>query len=140
MPEVDQMPILFQRQWKILYTQNIGHTLFQLWCHFLIKLQIILNSVQDIFNKTSNTVKLSIRRLDKINTNTKHFYHLPFELDTLQKEQRKDSFFTNIISYGEDNHLPFNLKKQNSTIAESYNYLLFDNVLFHVANELPLMR
>ncbi len=60
-----------------------------------------------------------------------HFYNLPFALDTLQKSQHKDAFFSAIIKYLEDNHLPTNVKRQNSVIAESEHYLLFNTLLFH---------
>ncbi len=51
---------------------------------------------------------------DLLNHKGKHFYHLPFELMTLRKEQRKDHFFSPIIDYLESNHLPSNLKCQQS--------------------------
>ncbi len=60
-----------------------------------------------------------------------HFYNLPFALDTLRKSQRKDAFFSDIIKYLEDNHLPTNVKCQNSVIAEAERYLLFNTLLFH---------
>ncbi len=60
-----------------------------------------------------------------------HFYKPPFALDTLRKSQRKELFFSDIIKYLEDNHLPVNKKCQNSIIAEAENYLLFNTLLFH---------
>ncbi len=60
-----------------------------------------------------------------------HFYHLPFALDTLRKGQCKDAFFSDIIRYLEDNHLPTNIKRQQSIIAEAENYLVFNTLLFH---------
>ncbi len=60
-----------------------------------------------------------------------HFYNLPFALDTLRKCQLKDAFFSDIIKYLEDNHLPNNVKYQNSIIAEAEHYLLFNTLLFH---------
>ncbi len=60
-----------------------------------------------------------------------HFYNLPFALDTLRKGQRKDTFFSSIISYLEDNHLPTNIKHQQSIIAEAENFLPFNSLLFH---------
>ncbi len=59
------------------------------------------------------------------------FYNLPFALDTVRKSQRKDTFFSDIIRYLEDNHLPTNVKHQNSLIAEAENYLLFNTLMFH---------
>ncbi len=58
-----------------------------------------------------------------------HFYNLLFALDTLQKSQCKDAFFSDIIRYLEDNHLP--TKHQNSVNAEAEHYLLFNTLLFH---------
>ncbi len=60
-----------------------------------------------------------------------HFYNLPFTLDTLRKSQQKATFFSGIINYLEDNHLPTNIKHQQSIIAEAENYLLFNTSLFH---------
>ncbi len=60
-----------------------------------------------------------------------YFYNLPFALDTLRKGQRKDTFFSGIINYLEDNHLPTNIKLQQSIIAEAENYWLFNTFLFH---------
>ncbi len=60
-----------------------------------------------------------------------HFYNLPFALNTLSKGQRKDIFYSSIISYPEDKHLPTNIKRQQSIIAEAENFLLFNGLLFH---------
>ncbi len=59
------------------------------------------------------------------------FYNLLFVLDTLRKSQRKDIYFFDIIKYLEDNHLPTNIKCQQSIIAEAEHYLLFNSLLFH---------
>ncbi len=66
-----------------------------------------------------------------------HFYNLPFVLDTLRKGQRKEAFFSDIIKYLEDNHLPSNIKRQQSIIAEANNYLLFNTLLFHFTVKSP---
>ncbi len=60
-----------------------------------------------------------------------HFYNLPFALETLRKDKHKDAFFFDIIKYLEDNHLPTNIKRQQSIIAKAENYLLFNTLLFH---------
>ncbi len=75
--------------------------------------------------------KVIIKITDQLNSKTMHFYNLPFALDTLRKGQRKDAFFSDIINYLEDNHLPTNIKRQKSIIAEAENYLLFNTLLFH---------
>ncbi len=82
-------------------------------------------------NRDVPTQKVINKILDPINTKTMHFYNLPFALQTLRKSQRKDKFFCNIINYLEDNHLPSNIKIQQSVLAEAENYLLFNNLLFH---------
>ncbi len=41
------------------------------------------------------------------------------------------SFFSGIIKYLEDNHLPTNIKSKQSIIADDENYLLFNTLLFH---------
>ncbi len=69
--------------------------------------------------------------VDQLNSKTMHFCNLPFALDTLRKSQRKDAFFSDIIKYLEDNHLPTNVKHQNSVIAETEHYLLFNTLHFH---------
>ncbi len=69
--------------------------------------------------------------VDKLNSKTLHFYNLPFALDALRKGQRKDTFFSSIIGYLEDNLLPNNIKHHHSIIAEGENYLLFNTLLFH---------
>ncbi len=69
--------------------------------------------------------------VDQLNNKTMHFYNLPFALDTLWKSQCKDAFFSDIIKYLEHNHLPTNVKHQNSVIAEAEHYLLFNTLLFH---------
>ncbi len=69
--------------------------------------------------------------VDQLNSKTMHFYNLPFALDTLRKGKRKDTFFSSIISYLEDNHLPTNIKLQQSIIAEAENFLQFNALLFH---------
>ncbi len=69
--------------------------------------------------------------VDQLNSKTMHFYNLPFALDTLRKGQRKDAFFSDIIRYLEDNHLPTNIKLQQSLIAEAENYLVFKTLLLH---------
>ncbi len=66
--------------------------------------------------------------VNQLNKKSKHFYNLPFTLDTLTKSQRKDAFFSSINNYLEDNHLPSNTKCQN---AEANQYLLFSDLLFH---------
>ncbi len=66
-----------------------------------------------------------------LNSKTMHFYNLPFAFDTFRKSQRKGIFFSDIIKYLEDNHLPINKRRQNSIIAEAENYLLFSTLLFH---------
>ncbi len=68
--------------------------------------------------------------IDQLNSKTMHFYNLPFALDTLRKGQHKDAFFSDIIKYLEDNHLPTNIKHQLSIIAEAENYRLFKTLLF----------
>ncbi len=55
--------------------------------------------------------------VDQLNSKTMHFYNLPFALDTLRKSQRREVFFSDIIKYLEDNHLPTNVKCQQSIIA-----------------------
>ncbi len=75
--------------------------------------------------------KVSNKIVDQLNSKTMHFYNLPLALDTLRKGQRKDAFFSDIINYLEDNHLPTNMKHQQSIIAEAENYILFNTVLFH---------
>ncbi len=57
--------------------------------------------------------------VDLLNNKTMHFYNLPFALDTLRKGQHKDAFFSDIIKYLADNHLPTNIKPQQSIIAEA---------------------
>ncbi len=47
------------------------------------------------------------------------------------KCQRKDVFFSNIISYLEDNHLTLNIKHQNAIVAEANQYLFFSDLLLH---------
>ncbi len=47
------------------------------------------------------------------------------------KKSTQDTFFSNIIKYLEDNHLPTNVKCQNSVIVEAEHYLLFNTLLFH---------
>ncbi len=69
--------------------------------------------------------------VDQLNSKTIHFYNLPFASDTLRKGQRKYTFFSGIISYLEDNHLPTNVKRQQSIIAKAENILLFNTLLFH---------
>ncbi len=88
---------------------------------------------KDLQLKTRRDVlhrKVIDKIVDQLNSKTMHFYNLPFALDTLRKCQQKDTFFSSIISYLEDNHLPTNIKCQQSIIAEAENYLLF-NLLFH---------
>ncbi len=60
-----------------------------------------------------------------------HFYNLPFASDTLRKGEQQDTFFSSIISYLEDNHLPNDIKHQQSIICEAENHLLFNTLLFH---------
>ncbi len=69
--------------------------------------------------------------VDQLNSKTMHFYNLLFALDTLRNGQCKDAFFSDIINYLEDNHLPTNVNRQKSIIAEAENYLLFKTLLFH---------
>jgi hypothetical protein len=70
--------------------------------------------------------------LDILNHKSSHFYHLPFSLDALRKSQRLDSFFAPLISYLESNHLPSNNKRQSTIISECENYILFNNLLYHI--------
>ncbi len=75
--------------------------------------------------------KVIYKIVDQLNSKTMHFYKLQFALDTLPKSQHEDAFFPDIIKYLEDNHLPTNVKRQNSVIAEAEHYLLFNTLLFH---------
>ncbi len=75
--------------------------------------------------------KVIDKTIDQLNSKTVHFYNLPFVLDILKKGQQKDTFFSGIINYLEDNHLPTNIKSQQSIIAETENYLLLNTLLFH---------
>ncbi len=78
----------------------------------------------------SHIKKVINKIIDQINSKTVHFYNLPFALHTLRKGQHKDAFFSDIINYLEDNHLPTNVKHQKSIIAEAENYLLFNTYFF----------
>ncbi len=69
--------------------------------------------------------------VDQLNSKTIHLYNLPFALDTLRRGQHKDMFFSDIIKYLQDNHLPTNIKLQQSIIAEAENNLLFNTLLLH---------
>lgn len=82
-------------------------------------------SLVPLSNKRSSNIKLHTPKdvldqctkiLEQLNIETKHFYHLPFELGTLRNEQRKDPFFSGILNYVEDNHLPSNIKKENGQV------------------------
>ncbi len=89
---------------------------------------------KDLQLKTHRDVphqKVINKIIDQLNNITMHFYNLSFALDTLRKGQRKDAFFSDIIKYLEDNHLPTNIKRQQSIIAEADNYLVFNTLLFH---------
>ncbi len=66
---------------------------------------------------------------------SRHFYHLPFELEVLPKEQRRDNFFAPIIEYLESNHLPSNIKCQQSIISETEHFIMFNNVLYRVVDK-----
>ncbi len=66
-----------------------------------------LKTCRDVTNQ-----KFIDKIVDLLNSKTMHFYNLHFALDTLRKGQRKDTFFSGIISYLEDNHLPTNVKCQ----------------------------
>ncbi len=46
--------------------------------------------------------------IDLLHSKRMHFFNLPFALNTLSKGQHKDAFFSDIIKYLEDNHLPTN--------------------------------
>ncbi len=72
--------------------------------------------------------------LDLMNHKINYFYHLPFELTTLRKEQRKDHFFSSIIDYLESNHLPSNIKRQQSIISEAENFIMFNNILCQIVD------
>ncbi len=89
---------------------------------------------KDLQLKTCRDVphqKVINKIVDQLNSKTMHFYNLPFALDTLRKCQHKDALFSDIVNYLEDNHLPTNIKRQQSIIAEAKNYLLFNTLLFH---------
>jgi hypothetical protein len=70
--------------------------------------------------------------LDLLNKKSTHFYHLPFTLDALRKSQRQDAFYAPLIQYLESNHLPANNKKQLTIIAECENYILFNDLFYHL--------
>ncbi len=70
--------------------------------------------------------------LDLLNHTSKHFYHLPFELMMLPKEQRKDNFFSPITDYLESNHLSSNLKSQPSIISEAEN--IIKHILYRIVD------
>ena len=93
--------------------------------------------------ETSSNIKIKTRKdipkqnvinklLDLLNKKTTHFYHLPFTLDALRKSQRQDAFYAPLIQYLESNHLPANNKKQRTIIAECENYILFNDLLYHL--------
>ncbi len=75
--------------------------------------------------------KVNDKIVHQLNTKKKHFYNLPFALQTLRKAQCKDIFFSSIISYLENNHLYTNIKYQQSIILDTENYILFNSLLFH---------
>ncbi|MBL0686765.1 MAG: DDE-type integrase/transposase/recombinase, partial [Sulfurospirillum sp.] len=96
--------------------------------------------------KQSSNIKIKTRKdmpnqsfIDKIlgllHHKGRHFYHLPFELEVLRKEQRRDNFMAPIIEYLESNHLPSNIKRQQSIISETENFILFNNVLYRVVDK-----
>ncbi len=102
--------------------------------HFPRLLPLCSNYSKDLQLKTCRDVlhqKVINKSVDQLSSKTMHFYNLPFSLDTLRKRQRKDAFFSDIIRYLEDDHLPMNVKHQNSVIAEAEHYLLFNTLLFH---------
>ncbi len=102
--------------------------------HFPRLLPLCTDYSKDLQLKTLRDVphqKVINKIVDQLNSKTMHFYNLPFALDTLRKSQRKNAFFSDIIKYLEDNHLPTNVKHQNSIIAEAEHYLLFNTLLFH---------
>ncbi len=102
--------------------------------HFLHLLLLCTDYSKDLQLKTRRDVphqKVINKIVDQLNSKTIHFYNLPFALDALRKSQCKDAFFSDIIKYLEDNHLPTNVKCQNSVIAEAEHYLLFHTLLFH---------
>ncbi len=102
--------------------------------HFLRLRPLTTAYSKDLQLKTCRDVphqKVINKIIDQLNSKTMHFYNLPFALDTLKKGQHKDPFFSDIIKYLEDNHLPTNMKRQQSILAEAENYLLFNTLLFH---------
>ncbi len=83
--------------------------------HFPCLLPLSTEYSKDLQPKTRRDVplqKVFNKIVDQLNSKTMHFYNLPFALDTLRKGQRKDVFFSDIINYLEDNHLPTNIKRQ----------------------------
>ncbi len=102
--------------------------------HFPRLLLVSTNYSKDLQLKTHRDMlhqKVINKIVDQLNSKTMHFYNLPFALDTLRKSKRKDVFFSELIRYLEDNHLPTNVKHKNSVIAEAEHYLLFNTLLFH---------
>ncbi len=79
------------------------------------------------------------RFIDKIlrllNHKRRHLYHLPFELEVLRKVQRRDIFNDPIIEYLESNHLPSNIKHQQSIISETEHFIMFNNILYRVVDK-----
>ncbi len=77
-----------------------------------------LHPLTSVFNidlqlKTRRDVpnqKVIDKIMDQLNSKSMHFYNLLFTCDTLRKGQWKDTFFSGIIIYLEDNNLPTNLK------------------------------
>ncbi len=64
---------------------------------------------KDLQLKTHRDVphqKVINKIVDQLNIKTIHFYNLLFALDILRKDQHKDVFFSDIINYLEDKHLP----------------------------------
>ncbi len=97
-------------------------------------------------NTKSSNIKIQTRKdmpnqsfIDKIlgllNHKSRHFYYLPFELEVLSKEQHRDKYFAPIIEYLESNHLPSNIKRQQSIISKTEHFIMFNNVLYHVVDK-----
>ncbi len=102
--------------------------------HFPRLLPLCADYSKNLQLKTHHEVthqKVINKIVDQLNCKTMQFYNLQFVLDTLRKSQHKDVFFSDVIKYLEDNHLPTNVKRQNSIITEAKHYLLLSTLLFH---------
>ncbi len=99
--------------------------------HFPRLLPLCIDYSKNLQLKTCREVPHQRSSIKLLTSLTAKLYNLSFALDTLRKSQRKDTFFSDIIKYLEDNHLPNNIKRQNSIIAEAEHYLLFNTLLFH---------